>query len=117
MTTFKEFWPYYAGEHKLPATRALHFVGTSLHLLALVGFFVTLDWHFLPLSVVSGYLFAWIGHFFVEKNRPATFSYPLFSLAGDYKMYALMWVGRMSAEVERLHGNAAASTSTSAKAA
>ena len=56
----------------------------------------------LPAALVCGYFFAWLSHLLIERNRPATFTYPLFSLAGDFHMWALMWQGRMDAEIERL---------------
>lgn len=93
--SFAEFWPYYLSEHGSPANRALHFVGTTLAILWLVAAIVTLRPLLLLAAVFSGYFFAWIGHFFVERNRPATFSYPLWSLIGDFRMYGLMWTGRL----------------------
>jgi hypothetical protein len=93
--TFAEFWPYYLGEHNVPRCRHLHFVGTTLALANLVMAVLTLSPVFLASGVVSGYLFAWIGHFFVEKNRPATFTYPRWSLVADFKMWALMLRGKL----------------------
>jgi hypothetical protein len=88
----------YVREHSLRATRRLRFVGTLAALLSLVA---ALAWEqrLLWLVPVVGYGFAWWGHFFVERNRPATFPYPLWSLAGDCKMFWLMLRGRMDAEV------------------
>jgi len=98
---FESFWPFYVSQHRRPGTRALHFIGTTLALtLAVTAAAAGRPYLFLW-AVFSGYFFAWIGHFFIEKNRPATFQYPLWSLAGDFKMYALMWRGRMGEEVER----------------
>ena len=75
--SFAQFWPYYLGEHSRPGTRTLHLVGTSLSLcLALAGA-VTGRGLLLLWALVCGYSFAWVGHFFVEHNRPATFRYPL----------------------------------------
>src|SRR5688572_1402214 len=99
--TFEEFWPYYVGEHRRPATRALHFVGTHLGLLCVPLAFVTTPWMLAGLPVL-GYGLAWIGHFFVERNRPATFTYPLWSLRGDLRMLRLTWAGKMGDEVARL---------------
>ncbi len=101
ITTYREFWPFYVTQHGQPATRLLHFIGTS-GALALIALAAALAQPWLLLAApFNGYLFAWIGHFFVEKNRPATFTYPLFSLIGDFHMYGLMWLGRMSAEAAR----------------
>ena len=93
--SFSDFWPYYLGEHSKPVTRLLHCVGS----LAAIGVIVTLiaigKWWLFPLALIPGYAMAWIGHFFVEKNRPATFTYPLWSFMGDWKMLALMLTGRL----------------------
>lgn len=105
---FQAFWPYYVGEHRDPTCRVLHYIGSTLALGFLVLTFAVSPW-FLLAGVVSGYAFAWIGHFFVEKNKPATFTYPLWSLAADWKMYALFLTGKMNAEVTRLYGSAAPS--------
>jgi len=99
---FGDFWPFYVGQHARRGTRALHFVGTTLALVLLLGAVVFARPDLLAWALVSGYAFAWVGHFFVEKNRPATFRYPLWSLRGDFRMYALMWRGRMSAEIDLL---------------
>lgn len=93
--TFAEFWPYYLGEHRNPLCRHLHFLGTTLAVVQLALAIVTLTPLFLLGALVSGYFWAWIGHFFVEKNRPATFTYPLWSLGADFKMWALMLRGKL----------------------
>lgn len=98
--TFEEFFPFYLTQHSLPTTRALHYIGTTLFLASLVAFAVTLQWPYLLLAFVVGYLFAWIGHFFIEKNRPATFTYPLWSFIGDLKMYFLFVSGRIGPQLE-----------------
>ncbi|MFN2386749.1 MAG: Mpo1-like protein [Thermoanaerobaculia bacterium] len=100
--TFEELWPFYASQHRRSGTRFLHFVGTSLGLVLLVAAAAAGKPFLLLWGLVAAYGFAWIGHYFIEKNRPATFQYPLWSLAGDLKMYGLMWRGRMGAELERL---------------
>jgi len=92
---FETFWPFYLSQHTKPATRALHFTGTTLSLLLLAAAAITARPWLVLWAIVAGYLFAWIGHFFMEKNRPATFQYPLWSLAADFKMCGLMWRGRM----------------------
>ena len=103
---FADFWPFYVGEHKSPTCRALHYIGTSLFLLQLATFAVTGNFLYLGLGIVSGYAFAWVGHFVIEKNRPATFRYPFFSLAADFKMLGYAVTGRMDREVTRLYGSA-----------
>jgi hypothetical protein len=100
LRTYEEFWPYYVSEHSKPATRALHVFGTALVLLALAAAVFVSPW-WLLVAPVAGYAPAWIAHFFVEKNRPATFTYPLWSLRGDFRMFALTLRGRMGAELER----------------
>ena len=99
--SFAEFWPHYLREHSRPQTRALHYVGTSLVVGVALFALVTGRWLLLALLPVVGYLFAWIGHFGVEKNRPATFTYPLWSLAADFRMWWLWLSGRLKPELER----------------
>lgn len=100
-TTYREFWPFYVGEHRLSATRQLHFVGTAGVLVMFVLGLITLNaWWFVAMPFF-GYGFAWVGHFFVERNKPATFRYPVWSLIGDFHMFALMCLGRMDQEVKR----------------
>ena len=101
LTSFSEFWPYYLREHALPATRALHFFGTGLGLTLLVMALATQTWWLLAVAVVSGYAFAWIGHVAVERNRPATFTYPAWSLLGDFRMFGLWVVGRLAPELRQ----------------
>ena len=98
--TFEEFWPFYVGEHSKPPTRLLHFIGTSC-LFPILYFAITINYWFGLALPVIGYGFAWFAHFKVEHNRPATFTYPLWSLIADFKMWAMMLTGRMDAEVER----------------
>ena len=93
--SFSEFWPYYLGEHSQPATRFLHCVGSLIGIAVVIGFIAIGRWWLFPLAFVPGYAFAWIGHFFIEKNRPATFTYPLWSFMGDWKMLALMLTGKL----------------------
>jgi hypothetical protein len=102
IATFREFWPYYVREHSRPLTRGLHYVGTG-------GLFVTGAVAaatgrpaLLSLLPVIGYGFAWLAHFFVERNRPATFTYPLWSLGADFVMFGKMLRGKMGEEARRL---------------
>src|SRR5690349_5962010 len=99
--SFSEFWPYYVREHLNGVSRTLHVVGTLLAV-ALGIYFVREEmWPMLWLLPVVGYGFAWIGHFVFEKNRPATFKYPLWSFLGDWKMIFKVLTGQMRSEVER----------------
>nr|BAL56268.1 hypothetical conserved protein [uncultured delta proteobacterium] len=115
--TFDDFWPYYVREHSKPTTRWMHFAGTAAALLCLTAFARTRKLRWLVAAVVSGYGPAWVSHFFVEKNRPATFKYPLWSLQADLKMFALMLRGQMNDEIARVTShpsppNGQASTTT-----
>jgi hypothetical protein len=103
--TYSEFWDFYVQEHSKKLTRLLHFVGTSLGLVLLFWVMLTGRWYFFPLFLVVGYAFAWFAHFVIEKNRPATLKYPLWSFISDFKMMWYMLTGRMGREVERLAGN------------
>jgi hypothetical protein len=92
---FREFYAFYLGEHANRTCRRLHFVGTSLVLVILTVAVATGQWRWLWGMPVVGYGFAWVGHFGFEKNRPATFQRPLFSLAGDWVMFWQMLTGRI----------------------
>jgi len=105
LQTFNEFWPYYVNEHSKPGTRALHFAGTITATVCLAILVALGKWLWLPLAFVPGYGAAWISHFFIEHNRPATFKHPLWSFISDYKMVGLMLAGKMSEEVERINSN------------
>jgi hypothetical protein len=93
--SFRDFYPFYLTEHSRSGTRRLHFAGTLLVLLTLACALATRRWGLLALLPVFGYGFAWVAHFAVERNRPATFQYPLYSLAGDFHMFADMVRGRV----------------------
>jgi len=100
--SFAEFWPFYVQQHANPSNRWLHVCGTlmGLGMVALAALTQPLPW--ILLAPACGYGFAWVGHFFVERNIPATFTYPLWSLRGDFKMLTMMLTGQMEAEVDRL---------------
>ena len=100
--SFDEFWPFYVEEHSKPTTRALHFAGTATALACIAALAANGKWKWLPVALVPGYAAAWVGHFLVEKNRPATFKYPLWSLMADQKMFGLMLTGKMEGEIEKI---------------
>ncbi len=94
--TFAEFYPYYLSEHSNSTCRRLHFVGTTLVIFILAMTIAKGAWLLLLALPLAGYSFAWVGHFFFEKNRPATFQHPLYSLLGDFVMYRDMILGRVA---------------------
>lgn len=98
ISTYAEFYPFYLTEHADPRCRAMHYAGTMLTFVVLmIAIFVHPLWLFaIPLA---GYSFAWAGHFFIEKNKPATFQYPLWSLISDYKMFFSWITGRLPAQL------------------
>ena len=93
-TNFKDFYPYYLSEHSHKTTKLLHFIGTSISLYFLFNFFRTFDFVYIILSLLSGYGFAWVSHFFIEKNKPATFKYPFYSFIGDPLMFIEIIMGK-----------------------
>lgn len=99
--SFAEFWPYYLQEHAKPATRALHFAGTGAGLLLAFVALISGNYWLLLAALICGYGPAWIGHFFVEKNRPATFRHPFWSLIADFRMFFFFITGRLGDELRR----------------
>ena len=93
--SFAEFYPYYLAEHRNRSCRRLHFVGSTLVLVCLAMLAATGRPLYLLYGLLCGYGFAWLGHFVFEKNRPASFRRPLYSLIGDWRMYADIWRGRI----------------------
>jgi len=93
--SFAEFYPFYLNEHRNRTCRRLHFIGSSLVLAVTAWVAVSGNLLWLLALPVIGYGFAWVGHFGYEKNRPATFRHPLYSLMGDWVMFKDMLTGRI----------------------
>ncbi len=93
---FREFYPYYLAEHANRTCRRLHFIGSCLVVLVVAAALLAGDARWLWLAPLVGYGFAWVGHFAFEKNRPATFRHPLYSLAGDWVMFVDVLRGRVT---------------------
>lgn len=85
--SLSDFYPFYLTEHLNPVSRTLHFVGTSIVCMMFFTAIFTQHWSLMLYIPLIGYGFAWVGHFFFEKNKPATFQYPLWSLASDFKLF------------------------------
>jgi len=99
--TFAEFWPYYLREHSNPTTRTIHLSGTVAALLCLLVAIVARNPWWILISLVAGYGPAWFAHFFVEKNKPATFKHPFLSLAGDFTMLGHALRGTLDEEIRK----------------
>ena len=99
-TSFWSFYPYYLTEHGDAANRILHFIGTALLIAILIVSIALQKWWMLALIPVVGYGFAWVGHFFIEKNKPATFTYPLYSLGSDFVMFWHILTGQITKKLE-----------------
>ena len=93
--SFAEFYPYYLSEHQDRTCRRLHFAGSTVALVCLILLVLTGNLWWLLGAAVSGYAFAWVGHFGFGKNRPATFRHPFYSLMGDWVMYRDIWTGKI----------------------
>jgi hypothetical protein len=93
--SFAEFYPYYLGEHSNSTCRRLHFIGTTLVIFILALSIGKGAWLMLWALPLAGYSFAWVGHFFFEKNRPATFTHPLYSFMGDWVMWKDILTGKI----------------------
>jgi len=100
--TYREFWPVYLAAHADRRNRALHYFGTLGALAILAGAAILSDWRWLLAAPLVGYGPAWLGHAIFERNRPATFAHPLWSLAGDIRMLGLLFGGRLGRELKRL---------------
>ncbi len=94
--SFAEFYPFYLGEHANRTSRRLHVVGTSIALGLLVAAVLTSTPWLVALALVQGYAFAWVGHYFFEHNRPATFRYPVYSFLGDWRLWWDVVTGRIA---------------------
>jgi hypothetical protein len=93
--SFGDFYPFYLSEHSNKVSRRLHFTGTSIALGLLVAAAITQTWWLIALALVQGYAFAWVGHYFFERNKPATFKYPGFSLMGDWRLWWEILTGKL----------------------
>jgi hypothetical protein len=94
--SFSEFYPFYLSQHQHPICIKLHYVGSCVALASLFYALFSSQFIFVFFALVSGYSFAWIGHFFFEKNKPATFNYPLYSFMGDWVMFYQAITGKKS---------------------
>ena len=100
--SYDDFWPIYLREHLNPICRTLHYIGSSLAIICLSAFAVTFNVMWLLVGVVGAYGFAWIGHFAFEKNRPATFQYPVWSFVSDWRMFGRFLAGKLSADLDQV---------------
>lgn len=94
-SSFSQFYPYYLSEHRHPVCRALHYIGSALVIAVLLFALLSQQWQYLWLLPLIGYGFAWLGHFLFEHNKPATFSYPFYSLAADWVMLKDFLTGQL----------------------
>jgi hypothetical protein len=101
-SSFHDFWPFYLGEHSTLQCRVQHFLGTAIAVTFVSVALMTGNGSWLVLAVICGYACAWWGHFVFEKNRPATFRFPIYSFMGDWKMFWMMMVGTLDDEIRRL---------------
>lgn len=104
-TSFWSFYPYYLTEHSNRTNRLLHFIGTALLIVILITAIILQKWSMLIWVPICGYGFAWVGHFFIEKNKPATFTYPLYSLASDFVMFWHTLTGQIGKKLEEAKKN------------
>ncbi len=100
-TTFEEFWLYYLRQHRLPTTRNLHFLGTTLALATMAGFALTYDYRWLLATLPVAYAVAWLSHAIVEENAPATFRAPVWSLRADIRMFRMWLIGNLDQELNK----------------
>lgn len=98
--SFWSFYPYYLTEHGDIKNRVMHFIGTALVIACFTAGIILQKWWLMLVIPFCGYGFAWVGHFFIEKNRPATFTYPLYSLGSDFVMFWHMLTGQIGKKLE-----------------
>lgn len=110
ITEYDKFWLFYLREHSNVTCRVLHYIGSAFAVACLTGLILTGYWGYLLAGFVSAYGCAWIGHFVFEKNRPATFQYPLWSFISDWRMVGCFLTGKLGAELERAAADAAVTT-------
>ncbi len=103
--TFWDFYPFYLTEHMNTVSRSLHFIGTFLVIACLVAGIITGKWFLFVIIPLCGYGFAWVGHFFFEKNKPATFVYPLYSLGSDFVMFWHIITGQIRKKMREAEKN------------
>ncbi|MGM7701630.1 Mpo1-like protein [Pseudalkalibacillus sp. Hm43] len=99
--SYQEFWPFYLQQHSKPATRAWHFVGTSFVFVCIGVVLLTMNFWYLLAAPIIAYSFAWISHFFIEGNKPATFGHPFWSLRADFQMFGSILTGNIGKELEK----------------
>jgi len=97
--SFRAFYPYYLTEHADIKNRTLHFIGTALVIALFILFLLTLNWRYFAIIPIAGYGFAWFGHLIFEKNKPATFQYPLWSLGSDFVMFYHIITGQVKRQI------------------
>ena len=99
--SYAEFWPFYLAEHSKRATRVFHYIGTMMIVVVVIIAVWTEAWWSLVFTLPALYALAWFSHFFIEHNKPATFTYPAWSLASDLRMSAFALTGRLGHELEK----------------
>ena len=92
---FAEFYRFYLSEHRHPVSRVLHYIGTWCAVACFAALLITGEMEWLLAALVAGYAFAWVGHFRFERNKPATFRYPFYSLASDFRMWWELNLGKL----------------------
>ena len=102
LSSFAEFYPFYLSEHQNKICRALHYIGSMLVIATIIFVLITQQYIYLWLLPVIGYGFAWVGHFFIEKNRPATFTYPFYSFIADWVMLKDFLTGQLDKKLQNL---------------